>query len=957
MSASAKDEEAYDETPKHMRRCFSLADVLEDELAGKIRYRDPAAKPEADESARLKALNLKLREADRSALCLSGGGIRSATFGLGVLQVLARRGLLPKFDYLSTVSGGGYIGGWLSAWIHNQDGNVHAVMRGLDKEAKKPSDAEAEAASDATGEGKSNIESDRDSESAPIRHLRRYSNYLTPKLGFFSSDTWTVIATVLRNIFLNWLMLIPIIAAVLMLPRLYASLAFCWSTPLWGTITILAASLLCMLMATTYSALDLPTWQARGGSEKARSGKLTRGGFGRFCLAGLLFSALLASIGWFWLVGTFPARAAYFKRWDTFPGAWTFALLLGGASALGGFIALLWLRQFSFKVMLREGLPVWVTALFGGAALWWVLTWLFADLVPYEFDAVALNFLCFAPSLVLVVFLLMNFLYVVTFSRRTTPEDREWWSRSAGWILITALAWAVASAIVLWGPIGLHMLRNNTKWVSALITAFGGTAGVVTALIGYSTRTKAKKKEDAEGRSWLPVGAVAFLLFLLVYLAIFSSWLLAKLIGTATDMPPGGADYRAFYSTSVVQASLLWTFVLFLIFLTIGWGLGFLVNVNQFSLHAMYNSRLTRAFLGASRSAAKPRKPHWFTGFDADDRIEMHELKNNQTGKLFHIINIAMNVVGGKELAWQERMAQSFTVSRLHSGSWLTGYRASKLYDGGISLGTAMTISGAAANPNMGYHSSPLVTILMTLFNVRLGWWAGNPGPAGDKTWSAKGPRHAALPLLSEAFGNTTSDFRDVNLSDGGHFENLGLYEMVLRRCRRIVVVDAGRDTGYVFEDLGNAIRKIRVDFGIPIEIVVTLLEPDKERMHLARCAVGRIRYAKVDPAGPDGTPAPDGVLIYIKPLLRKTEPVDVRNYAAAHREFPHETTNDQWFSESQLESYRMLGQHTMEDIFGRESEQKTWDIESFFAHAKKQVEDIEKASTKASGSVPTVQV
>jgi hypothetical protein len=88
-----------------------------------------------------------------------------------------------------------------------------------------------------------------------------------------------------------------------------------------------------------------------------------------------------------------------------------------------------------------------------------------------------------------------------------------------------------------------------------------------------------------------------------------------------------------------------------------------------------------------------------------------------------------------------------------------------------------------------------------------------------------------------------------VNLSDGGHFENLGLYEMVLRRCRRIVVVDAGRDTRYVFEDLGNAIRKIRFDFGIPIEIVVTLLEPDKDKMHLARCAVGRIRYSRVDGA------------------------------------------------------------------------------------------------------------
>ena len=82
---------------------------------------------------------------------------------------------------------------------------------------------------------------------------------------------------------------------------------------------------------------------------------------------------------------------------------------------------------------------------------------------------------------------------------------------------------------------------------------------------------------------------------------------------------------------------------------------------------------------------------------------------------------------------------------------------------------------------------------------------------------------------LNEAFGNTTDEFGDVNLSDGGHFENLGLYEMVLRRCHRIVVIDAGRDTDYVFEDLGNAIRKIRIDFGIPIDIVLNSLEPDKQ--------------------------------------------------------------------------------------------------------------------------------
>src|SRR5204863_1534292 len=141
----------------------------------------------------------------------------------------------------------------------------------------------------------------------------------------------------------------------------------------------------------------------------------------------------------------------------------------------------------------------------------------------------------------------------------------------------------------------------------------------------------------------------------------------------------------------------------------------------------------------------------------------------------------------------------------LHCGSEEVGYRRSKSYGGpdGMSLGTAMTISGAAASPNMGYHSSPLVTLIMTLFNARLGWWLGNPGRAGDRTFNQDGPGLALQPLLAEAFGLTDDNNSYVYLSDGGHFENLGLYEMVRRRCQVIVVSDAGCDKDFKFEDLG----------------------------------------------------------------------------------------------------------------------------------------------------------
>jgi hypothetical protein len=135
----------------------------------------------------------------RSALCLSGGGIRSATFGLGILQGLARCGLLDKFHYLSTVSDGGYIGSWLSAWIKNHPEGIHGVVVEL----------------------KGGPDSALNPDPPPIRHLRKFSNYLTSKTGLTSVDFWTLITTFIRNMFLNWLVLISLVGAVMMIPRFY----------------------------------------------------------------------------------------------------------------------------------------------------------------------------------------------------------------------------------------------------------------------------------------------------------------------------------------------------------------------------------------------------------------------------------------------------------------------------------------------------------------------------------------------------------------------------------------------------------------------------------------------------------------------------------------------------------------------------------------------------------------
>lgn len=227
--------------------------------------------------------------------------------------------------------------------------------------------------------------------------------------------------------------------------------------------------------------------------------------------------------------------------------------------------------------------------------------------------------------------------------------------------------------------------------------------------------------------------------------------------------------------------------------------------------------------------------------------------------------------------------------------------------DGGAPLiGTAMAASGAAVSPNWGYHSQPAVAALLTLFNLRLGWWTGNP--RHPKTWNAYAPPIGYL--AAELFGEASDKGRYVYLSDGGHFENLGIYELVRRRVRLIICSDADADPDFAFGDLGNAIDHCRRDFGVEIRIGAQrrIAAAKEEGFREAHYAVGEIVYPEQS-AGQTKT----GLLLYIKSSLTSDEPSDVLGMKAQNRSFPHDTTLNQFFNESMFESYRALGQHMME--------------------------------------------
>lgn len=367
-------------------------------------------------------------------------------------------------------------------------------------------------------------------------------------------------------------------------------------------------------------------------------------------------------------------------------------------------------------------------------------------------------------------------------------------------------------------------------------------------------------------------------------------------------------------------------------------------------MNLFYRNRLVRAYLGASHAT---RKPNPFTGFDPHDELQLMEIRADKCySGPFPIYNSALNLVSGKDLAWQERKAESFVMTPLRCGfdTWLEqidlqddslapdkspeiyeyGFRPTENYgfkQDGLRLGTAVSISGAAASPNMGYHSSPSLAFLMTLFNIRLGFWAGNP--RHKTSWMNPGPQIGLLYILAELFGQTDDEANYVYLSDGGHFENLGLYELVKRRCKFIIVSDAGCDETFSFGDLGNAIRRCREDIGVEIDLETDHLIPilatpneknpgvteggsktEKDKSDKWHWAVGVIHYELVDPGAEPGT------LVYIKTSITGDEPSDILSYHREHPDFPHQTTTDQWFTESQFESYRRLGQHVVEQLF-----------------------------------------
>jgi len=861
-------------------------------------------------------------------VAFSGGGIRSATFNLGVLQGMAELGLLPFIDYLSTVSGGGYIGSWLHGVIRNKClGDPTAAKPELD-----PSRVPGEAADD------------------PITFLRKYSNYLAPELGLFSADFWTIGAVWIRNMALNLLILIPFLMGVVLTvlmsgilqqkfaQDLGASVARkLWVLALVVAVTIMGANLR-QIVFTQFAGLKprfkVPDMSGRGIV-----------GFATLCIG-------FAS----YILGAF--------RFDPHP-------VLSGAILAVLFFLLQWVGGFRLCYRARHGgasgwpwliaIPL-VCAAFTSALLWsvWKLTGTWVD-PDVGWQRIALG-----PPMILMVWMSGVILQIGLMGSDFPDAAREWLSRLGAQVSIAIAGWLGLFVLAVFGPYWLAIV--TLRWAPAGAALVGGwmLSGIGGYLSGKSENTKGGPPGEGAGgktRALELLARVAPVLFLagfLLFVSLGTHLLLRALAGQVAThancvvpvtgkipdwllwLEPVEREYWCFlfYANEALLskgAALLAACGVLIAILPLR------ININEFSMHHFYKNRLVRCYLGASR---EDRRPNRLTGFDPHDDFPIATLLPSDPQHPYRgpypIVNCALNLNTGSELAKQERRGASFVftprycgfdpphsredrdVTRRTADLNAEGYRATPGYmeAAGPCLGTAIAISGAAANPNAGYHTSAPLASLMTILNVRLGWWLGNPRRTAPS--ARPGPMNALVALLSELFAQSNGRSRYVNVSDGGHFENLGLYELVRRRCRYIVVSDSEADPGLGFEGLGGAIRKCRADFGVEITINPEPIRLSKGRSR-THCVVGTVTYPETEAGfaaeacGRTGMATPRGTtgwLLYLKASFTGDEPEDVQQYHSGSAAFPHESTVDQFFSESQFESYRQLGLHVVRTTF-----------------------------------------
>jgi hypothetical protein len=799
-------------------------------------------------------------------LAISGGGIRSATFGLGVLQGLAKLGVLRHFDYLSTVSGGGYVGSFLGGVFSRPAGEGDQPPTAAQVEAglSAPSGPQEPAARDIY---------------RSVRWLRENGRYLTPG---GSGDGFLAAAMMVRNF-----LAVHLVMGLLWLLLLFLGDRLTWALGLLRPERMehLPFGLACFRSAWFPAALPV-------------------------------FAVGLIVFGWaYWLV---PHTQVKGRNLITSPWVgllplwgWTLTLHLTGAPAQGwqGLRPVLDLASLA-------GLVAW---------LWNVGSQPATSEGQRTRDTTWLRWV-FLASLTVAAYGLVD---------------------SVGWTLWAA--WFKRGA----GDLGSSPFEWLKSLGSGLMSEKGAFAAAVAAVMAFREKLEGVfGKAEAEGVWKRLAGFAAKLLVAVValFLVLMGLGALSALAHGLAFGPydPGSGGLR--FAWTGLHA---WLFPL---------GLGLLVLVmartigflNLSTLGPTYTAALTRAYVGASSSERRQ-------GENSPRLLESDDLPWKaytpwKAGGPLHLVNTTLNeTTGGKsQVVQKDRKGMNlaagpagFSVGARHhalldretgeargiakvSGYSVFGSDRAPFKPELLTLGQWMGISGAAASTGMGSRTSLVYSLWLGMLNVRLGYW----------WWSDLMPRRSfrtlvedLLPVHAHLLEEWTAHFpgshsRHWYLTDGGHFENTAAYELIRRRLPFILVCDDGADSARQMDDLANLVAKARLDLAAEIRVLDGKALADRFPQGVPGCLgdLGDLRrsdqptvalLAEVDYLDPSGAVDFTGLMVVVKPTMSPRVPMDVAAYHRVNPDFPQETTADQFFDESQWESYRRLGEFIAVELIG----------------------------------------
>ena len=520
-----------------------------------------------------------------------------------------------------------------------------------------------------------------------------------------------------------------------------------------------------------------------------------------------------------------------------------------------------------------------------------IFTWITERGTHGSPDQLSKGAMIFIGLVILIIILLKGFWYSLkTYLRNKKATELRYkkfnqGQESIGLLLKLSLTCFVFGSlpyfISLMGDVSTYLIPSGT-------TLFG-------TVVGMWQYKKAHSKEKNKGiKSDILIYAGAIALF-------YGILLFAYLVTTKLILSADLKMYNPVLFFALIAVSIIF---------------GWFVNLNLIGPHHIWRNRLMEAFM-PNKNAVETNC--WEDSTEADSAL-MEDMCDENNPRPYHIINTNVILSNSPQIDYRGRGGDNFIISRLYCGSDATGCKPTTEFQKnkntrGITLATAMATSAAALNPNAGVSGEGMtrnvvVSILLSMLNLRLGYWTSNPG----KKNTLFPPNFFFPGLTQEILRNGLSERdRYIQLSDGGHYENLGLYELIRRELDLIIVSDGGADPDFNFDDLANAVEKVRVDFGTKITFIKGYKIEDilpgtggnsqyQTKYEIAKhgFAIADITYA--------GNERPTGKLVYLKLAMIEDMSTDVFSYKGLNPDFPHQSTSDQFFDEKQFEAYRELG-------------------------------------------------